>query len=99
MRTMLRIAMDVEAANRAVKSGELKKVLQATLERLKPEAAYFTAIDGKRTAIVVFDLKDPSDMPSIAEPLFMTLGAQIFVSPVMNQEDLMKGLDKAEKMR
>lgn len=99
MRTMLRISMDVEAANRAAKSGEMGKVLQATLERLKPEAAYFTAIDGKRSAIIVFDMKDPSDMPAIAEPLFMTFGAEIYASPVMTTEDLMKGLEKAAKQR
>jgi hypothetical protein len=43
---------------------------------------------------MVFDLKDPSDIPSIAEPLFQSMNAKITLTPVMNAEDLMKGLEK-----
>ena len=36
---------------------------------------------------VIFDMKSPSDMQSIAEPLFKQV-AQVAFSPVMNLEDL-----------
>lgn len=41
---------------------------------------------------MVFDLQDSSDLVTINEPLFMELGALLEVQPVMNSEDLQKGL-------
>jgi hypothetical protein len=52
----------------------------------------FTTMDGQRTMIAVFDLKAASDMPGIAEPLFMGLNASIQFMPCMNAEDLKTGL-------
>jgi hypothetical protein len=46
---------------------------------------------------LVFDLKDPSDIPTIAEPLFMILKAKVEFTPVMNADDLQKGLKAAVK--
>ena len=40
----------------------------------------------------MFDLEDPSQLPSISEPLFSKMKANVQVFPVMNQEDLQKGL-------
>jgi hypothetical protein len=61
---------------------------------LKPEAAYFLADDGRRTALMVFDLVDTSDIPSIAEPFFTTMNASVAIVPVMNADDLRRGLEK-----
>ncbi len=95
MRTLLRVQFDTEAANEASSGGEGLDVLQRTIERLQPEAAYFTPEeDGARAAFFVFDLEDPSEMPVIAEPLYQTFRARIRWSPVMNQEDLQKGLSQ-----
>ncbi len=56
---------------------------------MHPEAAYFTTMGGQRTMIAVFDMKAPTaDMPRIAEPLFMGLGAAIEFMPCMNADDL-----------
>jgi hypothetical protein len=38
-------------------------------------------------------MKDSSQIPPIAEPLFAALGAEIELVPVMNAEDLRKGLE------
>jgi hypothetical protein len=65
------------------------------MNELHPEAAYFTAQDGKRTGFIVFDLKEPSDIPSIAEPFFMGVNADIDMSPCMTPEDVRVGLEKA----
>jgi hypothetical protein len=40
----------------------------------------------------VFDLQDPSQLPTISEPLFSKLKANIQMFPVMDREDLQKGL-------
>lgn len=95
MRTMLKIQMPAAAANAAIKDGRLAKVLSSTLERLKPEAAYFTTMDGDRGGFIVFDLQHPSDIPSICEPFFHDLGAKVELSPVMTSEDVQTGLAKA----
>jgi hypothetical protein len=99
MRTLLRVSMQTDAANAAVKDGSLPKVMRSALDELKPEAAYFCTQDGRRTAFIVFDLQNASDMPSIAEPFFMTLNASVDFSPCMNADDLRIGLDKAAATR
>jgi hypothetical protein len=62
------------------------------MERFKPEAAYFTVQNGKRTAFLVFDLKNPSDMPAFGEPFFMGLNASVQLTPAMSADDLQAGL-------
>jgi hypothetical protein len=99
MRTMLRVTMDTETTNRAAKDGSLQKAIERLFEDLKPEAAYFTANDGRRSAMFFFDMQDSSQLPVIAEPLFQTLGARLEVQPAMNREELMTGLQKAAQRR
>ncbi|HKC27195.1 MAG TPA: hypothetical protein VKB75_04210 [Jatrophihabitans sp.] len=92
MRMMATISFPVEAGNKAIEDGSLPKIIEQAAERWKPEAMFFTAVDGKRTAIVVFDMVDSSAIPEFAEPFFMRLNAQVQFAPVMNAEDLQKGL-------
>jgi hypothetical protein len=92
MRVIARINVPVEPGNRTIKDGTLGRVMQRAAERWKPEAMYFTAFDGYRTAIMVFDLPDASDMPPFAEPFFMELNADVQIAPAMNGADLQKGL-------
>ncbi|GAA2299639.1 hypothetical protein GCM10010234_47930 [Streptomyces hawaiiensis] len=94
MRVLLKASMDTEKANEAIRNGTLGKVIQESMEQIKPEAAYFTSDHGKRTAYVVFDMQDSWQMPVISEPYFMQLGAEITYTPVMNMEDVQKGLSQ-----
>lgn len=94
MRTMMRVIIPVEPGNAAIKSGRLPQVLTETMGRMKPEAAYFTADKGTRTAYFVLDVKDQSEMPSLAEPFFMEFNASVEFMPVMNADDLKKGLSQ-----
>jgi hypothetical protein len=64
---------------------------------MKPEACYFTAEGGKRTALFVFDLADPTEIPSAAEAFFENLNADIALSPVMNLEEMKVGVGKLTK--
>ena len=99
MRMMLKISIPVEVGNAAIKDGSLVKAIQGTAERLKPEATYFFPGEGARTALFIFDMQDSSQIPLIAEPLFMSLNASLILSPVMNMDDLQKGLAEAAKSR
>ena len=47
---------------------------------------------GDRTAYFFVNLTEVSGIPSIAEPFFMNLNAKVEFVPVMNAEDLAKGL-------
>lgn len=95
MRTLIRVTVPVEAGNKSILDGSLPKTMASTMDKLKPEAAYFFADRGVRTAMMVVDLKDVSDIPSIAEPLFIAFNATVEFLPVMNAEELNKGLTKA----
>lgn len=92
MRTMLRVTIPVEAGNKGIVEGTLPKIVQDTVERIKPESVYFTLRDGKRTAYFVFDMKDSSLMPAIGEPFFMGLNAEVEFQPAMTIDDLKTGL-------
>ena len=92
MRTLLRVTLDVVASNKAINDGSLPKIIESTIQRLKPEASYFYTIHGKRGCMMVFDMKDPSEIPQIAEPLFTKLNAEVEFHPVMNADDLQRGL-------
>jgi hypothetical protein len=89
---MAGIGIPAESGNRAIKDGTLAGVMQRAAERWKPEGMYFTTFDGRRTAYIVFDMPDPSGIPPFAEPFFMELNADVELVPVMNGDDLQKGL-------
>lgn len=94
MRMMMKVQMDTEATSKALADGGMPQFMQEALGRLQPEAAYFGPEDGVRTAFIVFDLKDPSQLPPISEPFFSKLKANIKMFPVMDREDLQKGLQQ-----
>lgn len=95
MRMLLKATLNVEASNKAINNGSLPQILQKVLGLAEPEAVYFTPYQGKRTMFLFFDLKDPSMIPPLAEPLFSALQAEVEFIPVMNQEELQKGLAAA----
>lgn len=97
MRTLLRVTCETAASNKAIVDGTLGRVMQSTMEKIQPEASYFLSNEGCRSGFMVFDLKDPSDIPSIAEPFFLSLNAKVEFSPVMNAEDMQKGLQKFQE--
>ena len=69
MRMLLRVSIPVEAGNAAAKDGSLGPTIEGILADLKPEAAYFFADDsGQRSGSIVLDMKDPSQIPAVAEP-------------------------------
>jgi hypothetical protein len=97
MRVMLKFTLPVEKGNQAIKDGSLGKTLESIMNKLKPEAAYFAPLDGKRSGMIFFDLAEPSQIVEVVEPLFLNLNAATEIVPVMNADDLRKGLAKAAK--
>lgn len=86
---LLRVSIPVEAGNAAAKAGTLGATIDRILADLKAEAAYFFADDaGCRSASVIFDMTETSQIPAIAEPWFLAFNATISLRPVMNLEDL-----------
>jgi len=94
MRMMLKFTVPVEKGNQAIKDGSLGKTLETLMNALKPEAAYFSPLEGKRAGMIFFDMADPSMIPQVVEPLFMNLNAATELVPVMSGDDLRKGLGK-----
>jgi len=90
MRILMRVQMDVAMANAGMRDGSLPRKIQMILEEQKPEAAYFTEFDGKRTGIIVVELADPSHIPALAEPWFLAFNAAVELHPAMIPADLMK---------
>ena len=92
MRTLFTATLDVAASNKAILDGSLPKIMKSTMELIKPEAAYFLATDGCRSCLMVFEMKDSSEIPKIVEPFFQHFNAKVNFSPVMNSDEMEKGL-------
>src|SRR5215213_8796659 len=92
MRVMARILNPTERGNAALSDGTNARLIDEMTQRWHPEALYFATINGRRGAYVVFDMQDTSEIPSFCEPLFQGLNAEVDIVPVMNAEDLQKGL-------
>ncbi|MGX1883161.1 DUF3303 family protein [Streptomyces sp. NPDC055287] len=95
MRMMMKARMDTQISNQVTKGGAIPQSVRGAIERLRPEAAYFTP-EGGRTMILVFDMQDSSQLPSVADPFFQEMGADVTFQPVMNLEELQRGLAALE---
>ncbi len=97
MRFMVKVLWDVEKGNELARKGTLGTTVQSILEDLKPEAAYFPAEEGHRSAILFVDLEDASQLPAVAEPWFLAVNATVEFQPVMVAEDLQRAGASIEK--
>ena len=88
MRFLLKVSIPIEAGNAAIKNGTLGDTIHSILADQKPEAVYFCAEDGNRTALIFLNMENGSDLPKILEPWFLAFNAQIEITPVMVGEDL-----------
>ncbi|MBI1939966.1 MAG: panthothenate synthetase [Acidobacteria bacterium] len=98
MRMLLHVKIPHETFNAAVKDGTAGKKVQRILDELKPEAVYFTEYEGRRGAILIINMAEPSKVPTFAEPWFLQFNADCQFHIVMTPEDLAKaGLDELGK--
>ena len=95
MRMLVNFDFPLEPFNTLVRNGTVGKKIQQILEDIKPEAVYFSERNGMRGGILIVDVADPSRVPAIAEPFFLTFNASVEFHVVMGPEDLAKaGLDE-----
>jgi hypothetical protein len=98
MKFLLQASLPHEAFNAAVLNGSIGDKMNRIMQAIKPEAVYFTAINGKRHAMMIVNMNDTSEMPSLAEPWFLLFNADITFNAVMTPEDLARGgLDQLGK--
>jgi hypothetical protein len=90
MRMLMHVQLPLEPFNAAVRDGTVGQKMQRILETIKPEAAYFTEQNGRRGGTLVVDVKDPSDVPILAEPWFLTFNAEVEFRIAMTPEDLVR---------
>ena len=91
MKMLMHVRFPVGPFNAAVRDGSAGPKIQRILEAMKPEAAYFTSAKGRRGGTLVVNVSEPSDIPSPAEPLFLTFDAEVELEPYMTAEDLARG--------
>jgi len=85
---MARFTLPHEPFNSAVRDGSAGQKMKKILDAQKPEAAYFMDYHGRRCAVLILDLPDPSKIPSLAEPWFLTFNADVELHAVMTAQDL-----------
>ena len=94
MRMLVQVTFPHEPFNAHVRNGSAGQKTQRILDDIKPEAVYFTEIGGRRTAMMIVDVAEPSRVPAMAEPWFLTFNADVQFHIVMSPEDLGRaGLD------
>jgi hypothetical protein len=71
-----------------VRNGSAGKTLERILSETKPEAVYFTEYEGRRGAIMIVDVADPSKIPAVFEPWFLQFNADVSGHLVMTPEEL-----------
>jgi hypothetical protein len=98
---LMKVSIPVEAGNAAARSGTLGTTIKKILDELRPESVYFTANEfGERCGYVVFDMKETSQIPAIAEPWFLAFNARLTITPTMTPQDLANagsGIEQAVK--
>lgn len=95
MRMLMQVRVPHEPFNTFVRDGSVGERMQKILEEIEPEAVYFTEQFGQRCAVLIVDVPDPSAVPSLAEPWFLTFEADVEFHIVMSPEELGRaGLDE-----
>jgi hypothetical protein len=98
MRILLNITLPLEPFNTFVRDGSAGQKLGRILDEVKPEAIYFTEQSGGRGAVMIVEMSEPSEIPALAEPWFLTFNANVEFRVVMSPADLQKAsLDELGK--
>ncbi len=90
MKMLVNVIWPIEPFNSMVRNGTAGEIIGRVIDDIKPESIYFTEIDGNRGAVMVVDVAEASDIPSIAEPWFLNFEAICEFRIAMTPDDLMK---------
>lgn len=98
MKMLVHVKLPIEPFNTMTKNGTVGKTIGRILDEIKPEAVYFTEYRGRRGAIMIVDVPDPSKVPAVSEPWFLAFNADVHFHVVMSPDDLQRaGLDALGK--
>jgi hypothetical protein len=86
--------MPTESGNKLLQDPNFPKKLEGVLNQIKPEAVYFTAIEGERGIYMIVNVPSADMIATIAEPLWMTFNCKLDLQPLMELKDLQQGLQK-----
>jgi|SRR5215831_4086077 len=98
MRFMIQFSIPTQYGNEVVRSGKVDKVFKKLGEDLKPEAMYFYPDEGLRAGCIFIQSDNPAIGVAVGERLWFGLQAQVKITPVMNGEELGKGLSEVAKI-
>lgn len=94
MRMMAIVEFDLEKGNEVVRSGAIQDIFKRVMDELRPEAAYFGPVNGARGAYLIVNMDDSSKLPLFSETLFQEMHATIEWIPVMDADELQRGLQQ-----
>ena len=87
MRVLVKVTIPTEAGNKMIKRPDFPETMKGILAALKPEAAYYLSLGGQRCCLFITNLESSAQIPGVAEPFWLAMGADVEILPVMNQED------------
>ena len=90
MRFLVKATIPVKAGNALVQDPDFGKRLEEIVGDLRPETVYFAIEGGQRTVYLIVNAADASQTPAIAEPLWLSLNANVEFTPIMTQADMAK---------
>ena len=88
MRMLMTVGFPHKTFNASVRDGSVGAKTRAILDELKPSAVYFTEFSGRRTAVLIVEVEEPSKIPALAEPWFLGFDADVEFHVVMGPEEL-----------
>jgi hypothetical protein len=98
MRMLCHVKLPNKEFNAYINDGSISQKLKRILDDIKPQAVYFTEYEGKRGAIIIVDVPEPSAIPKMSEAWFVLFNAEVEWHIVMTPDELEKaGLEKVAK--
>jgi len=95
MRFIIRAQIPTEAGNKMMQNPNGMAEIEAYINKVKAENAYFFEAGGERTMVFIVNMDRTDQMAAFAEPLFM-IGAKVEFHPVMLMEDLKRAAASME---
>lgn len=89
MKYLITARISNDAYRNLVSNGKLMERLNRLMEEIKPEAFFFAA-NGKRTNYIIIDADNPTELPSVAEALYLGMDAEVEFEPILTPDDIAK---------
>jgi|SRR5215467_4963164 len=90
MHFLVKASIPVEVGNRKMRDGTLGATTDAILKVAKPEAVYFSDVDGVRTIYTIMNVTDAGDLSPVLEAWYLGVSASVEVRMACTPEDMAK---------